>query len=236
MMKKLTAILLALTLTLSCFALSASAAQGQTAAEEKIAQATAVALEAVLGDGAKVVDIDKNLTEAIIAQNGTDVTVKELADAVSNLVLVKESDLEQSDAAKAIADDCSYKAVTLKDGKKTVYIVLDLSKHPELFDIDVFHDSVVAMGDRQSEYVTEGDEFTLMDYNRIAGELALHMIVYKALKPFYNPNGLSVINKIYEDARICTIDVTEKRAPASLMTAIGFVFMRILYAIKNIGK
>lgn len=236
MKKKITSLFLVLLLTLSCFTVGAGAVSQEENAKQKISQATAVALEAMLGSDQTVVELDERLTDAIVEENGTDVTVKELADSVSSLVLVKESDLEKSDAASAVADKCSYSVVTLKDGKKTVYIVLDLNECPELFDLEVFHDSVIAMGDRQNDYVTEGSEFTLMDYNRIAGELALHMIVYKAFKPFYNPNGLKFINSIYEDAEICTIDVTETRAPSSFMSMIGFVLMRIFYMLRHVGE
>ncbi|MGN0468013.1 MAG: hypothetical protein ACI4GY_04755 [Acutalibacteraceae bacterium] len=233
MFKKAISILLSVVMIFSFAVLPASAAESDEA-NEKITVAVNLALSALTAEDDEVIYSDEALTEKIIEENGADVTVSELSKELSSLVLVKESELSSADKAKAIADDSSYHVVTLSSGKKTVYIAVDLAAHPELFDIEVFHDAVIALVDKQNEYIEGEENVSLLDYNRLAGELALHMIIYKAAEPFYGKIDSALINFLYENAVISEINIDEMRVPGPVFTFIGLLIMQIFYRLRNV--
>ena len=221
MFKKSISILLALMMLFAMSALPASAAS-EAQAEEKI--------EAFYSEllGADV-QLEDGLVEAILDEAGANPTKDDLADAVSNYAVVAAEDVDEVDAlAQAIADSTVYTIKTLENGKKTVYIAVDVANHPELFDFDVFRAAVYKICDGQNAYVENPDDFDLLTYKRFAGELYLHMRIYQFADPLSKILGsvISYLNKIVEMTAIADMNIDEARFPGFLFDIIGALVLR----------
>lgn len=224
MFKKSISILLALMMLFAMSALPASAAS-EAQAEEKI--------EAFYSEllGADV-QLEEGLVEAILDEAGANPTKSDLADAVSQYAVVAAEDVDEVDAlAQAIADSTVYTIKTLENGKKTVYIAVDVANHPELFDFDVFRAAVYKICDGQNnlEEVAENpDDFDLLTYKRFAGELYLHMRIYQFADPLSKIFGsvISYLNKIVEMTAIADMNIDEARFPGFLFDIIGALVLR----------
>lgn len=237
-MKKIIAVILSIVMVMSVFAVSVSAVSQNENAQSKVEAAIENVIGAFVGaDEDAVIKVDAGLAEKAIAENGTGITAGELSDMLANYVAVPLSD-ETNSVAEKIADECTYKVTVLEDGKKTVFILVDIESNPELFDYIVFHDAVMRMAENQKSVLTENDkDVTLMDYNRIAGELALHMIVFKTTKPLMSvvPED-SKIRDYYESAKVAELNINEDRAPESIMIFIGRYIMEVLYKLALIFR
>ena len=223
MFRKTLALLLALMMLFS-MALPASAADTADTQENiETYYSELLGAEVQLGDG---------LVEAILDEAGANPTKSDLADAVSQYAVVAADDVDEVEAlAQAIADDSVYTIKTLENGKKTVYIAVNVEKHPELFEMDVFRAAVYKICDKQNsleEVAANPDDFDLLTYTRFAGELYLHMRIYQFADPVSIVLGsvFDFINKIVEMTRIADMNIDESRFPGFMFDIIGGLLLR----------
>lgn len=225
MAKKLLAVVLSVLMLASVFSVSASAAAEQSKFETKVENA----LGLLIGNGEKVdVEVDDSLVKAL-KKNGTGYT--SLVNSMSDYAVVAAADVDGVDAvAQAIADGTAYRVVVLGNGKKTVYISVDLVNNPEIFDEDVFRAAVVKIIDGQNEYIKDEDveNLDLLDYNRFAGELYLHMFLYQILEPFKDIEWMPMVADAYSRVARANMDITETRIPPVLMTLVGYIMLEFL--------
>lgn len=225
MAKKLLAVVLSVLMLASVFSVSVSAAGEQSRFESKVENVLGI----LIGNGEGVeVEVGDDFLSAL-KKNGT--SSARLAKTMSTYAVVAAEDVKDVEAvAQAIADGSAYKVVTLEDGKKTVYITVDIVANPELFDEEVFRAAVVKLIDKQNEVIPEGEEenFDLLDYNRFAGELYLHMFLYQVLAPVKDLEWLPMVTDAYERVVMADMDITETRVPGVLMTAIGYFLLEVL--------
>ena len=220
MFKKSIALLLALMMLFS-MALPASAADSADTQENIEGY-----FSELLGAEAEIGD---DFYEAIVGDLGAAPTKAEVADAVSQYALVAAEDVSRADAlAQAIADDSVYTVKTLANGKKTIYIAVNVVEHPELFEMDVFRAAVYKICDKQNEFVTAEDEFDLLTYKRFAGELYLHMRIYQIADPMADILGsvFGFLNKIVAMTGIADMNIDESRFPGFMFDIIGAVLLR----------
>ena len=128
-MKKLISIMLVLIMTLS-FTLPASAADDALTDAELLAAVEAAATAFVDGDN---VEVSEELIAAVAEEAET---AEEVADFFSKFVFVEDSEIEA--ISQRIADSCTYRVTTIEDGKKTVYVAVNLYECKEIFDARVF--------------------------------------------------------------------------------------------------
>ena len=220
MFKKSIAILLALMMLFS-MALPASAADSSAKAQENV--------EAFFSEllGGKV-EIGEEFYEAILSGLDASPSKNEVANAVSQYAVVAAEDVDSVDAlAQAIADDSVYTIKTLENGKKTVYIAVNVAEHPELFEMDVFRAAVNKICDKQKEFVTSEADFDLLTNTRFAGELYLHMRIYQVAEPMADVLGtvFDFLNKIVEMTGIADMNIDESRFPGFLFELIGAIML-----------
>ncbi len=219
MFKKSIAILLALMMLFS-MALPASAADSSAKAQENV--------EAFFSEllGGKV-EIGEEFYEAILSGLDASPSKNEVANAVSQYAVVAAEDVDSVDAlAQAIADDSVYTIKTLENGKKTVYIAVNVAEHPELFEMDVFRAAVYKICDKQNaieEVAADPESFDLLTYKRFAGELYLHMRIYEIADPLSIVLGavFDFINKIVEMTGVADMNIDENRFPGFMFDIIG---------------
>lgn len=216
MFKKTLALLLSV-MMLFTMALPASAASTEAKTQENI--------EAFFSEllGGKV-EIGDDFFKAITENLGAAPSKKAVAGAVSQYAVVAAEDVNSVDAlAQAIADDSVYTIKTLENGKKTVYIAVNVAEHPELFDMEVFRAAVYKICDKQNEFVDSPESFDLLTYKRFAGELYLHMRIYEIADPLSIVLGavFDFINKIVEMTGVADMNIDENRFPGFMFDIIG---------------
>jgi len=159
------------------------------------------------------------------------VTAAEIAGTLSKYAFAKADDL--AGAADAIAADATFTVTVTKDGVSTVYIAVPVEDYPQLFNAGVFDETVKKLAEAQEAYKEDG--MTLMSYEHIAGELALHAAVYAVT---YMPGGDqdgSTFHSFYESARIADLNVDESRAPGWFLEFFGRIvtFLNRILAFFN---
>lgn len=155
------------------------------------------------------------------------VTAFEIASVLSQYVFAKEEDL--AGYADQIAADSTFTVTVTQDGVSTVYIAVPVERYPQLFNAGVFDETVQKLAETQAAEQTDG--MTLMSYEHIAGELALHAAVYAVTYMMGGDRDGSVFHSFYESARIADLNVDESRLPSGMIDFFGklvTLFNRIL--------
>ena len=220
-MKKLISLLLVLVMTLS-FAVPVWAADDTLNSAELAAATNAAATAMVAADEDASVTPNAALYAAVAAEADTP---EEVANFFSGFVFVEDSEIEA--ISQRIADSCKYKVVVIEDGKKTVYIAVDLIKNREIFDARVFLSATEKLLKKAEEVaITDGMEqnpeaYDLMSYHHLAGELALHMILADITNDLGATKGNSILRKLYDMAVVSDLNVDEDRIAPALVEFFG---------------
>ena len=162
---------------------------------------------------------------------GDAVTPASLIDIMSKYVFVRIDNAGDIAALIANSSDFTYDVVT--DGRGTVYIRVDIEKNPQIFNYAVFRNLVEDLYAKQGEEMlknADGSADYLMSYEHIAGELALHALVYAltsgALRLTGN-RGDRLIS-LYRSAKEAELNYNESRLPAPMIAFFGKVLMNTL--------
>lgn len=217
-MKKLISLALVLIMTLS-FALPASAADDTLTDAQLVAAVEAAATAFVEGEKVEVSDA----LVAAVAEEAD--TPEEVANFFSKFVFVKDSEIEA--VSQKIADSCKYTITTVDDGRKTIYVAVDLRKSKEIFDARVFLNATKKVFDKCNEMaiadgMMEGDGlYTLMSYNHLAGELALHMILADVTNDLGASKGNGILKDLFNKSVVSDLNVDEDRLAPALIEFFG---------------
>ena len=250
-MKKTLAILLSLlmlvSLSTTCFAAGNEAKITGIAAK---INSIAASLEEKIADaaGSLTIDGDQNL-DAVVASSFADLNVKaeydsgaapssiKKAAALSKTQTLKSAASDYSkylfipvenpdEVAAIIAESCEFDYSLVSDGKGTVYIKVNVEENPEIFNFSVFRNLVDQLYAGEKEEMIKNDDGStdyLMSYEHIAGELALHMIVYAATSSIIelSGSGNETILNLYNSAKLAELNYDESRMPSKWIFAIG---------------
>ena len=157
-------------------------------------------------------------TAAIYDADGDgNVTAAEIAGVLSKYAFAKEEDL--AGYADQIAAGSTFTVTVTKDGVSTVYIAVPVEDYPQLFNAGVFDETVEKLAQTQGEYQEDG--MTLMTYEHIAGELALHAAIYALTYMAGADREGNVFHSFYESARVADLNVDESRAPSWFLEFVG---------------
>ena len=157
-------------------------------------------------------------TRAVYDTNGDgQVTAAEVAGVFGKYAFAKEEDL--AGYADQIAEASTFTVTVTKDGVSTVYIAVPVEDYPQLFNAGVFNETAQKLAEAQGAYQEDG--MTLMSYEHIAGELALHAAVYAATYLVGADRDGSPLHTYYDMARTAELNVDEHRAPSGLLELIG---------------
>ena len=148
--------------------------------------------------------------------NGS-VTAFEIAGVLSQYAFAKEEDL--AGYADQIAADTTFTVTVTQDGVSTVYIAVPVERYPQLFNAGVFDETVQKLADGQEATGTDG--MTLMSYEHIAGELALHAAAYAVTYMLGGDQDGSAFHSFYESARVADLNVDESRLPSGVIDFFG---------------
>lgn len=217
-MKKLISLILVLIMTLT-FTLPAAAADDTLTDAELLAAVEAAATAFVDGDSVEVSDA----LVAAVAEEAE--TPEDVANFFSKFIFVEDSEVEA--VSQKIADSCKYRITTVDDGRKTIYVAVDLRQCKEIFDARVFLNATQKVFNKCNELaladgMMEGDGlYTLMSYNHLAGELALHMILADVTNDLGATKGNGILRDLYNKSVVSDLNVDEDRIAPALIEFIG---------------
>lgn len=220
-MKKIISLALVLIMAIS-FVLPASAADDSLSSKELAAAVDAAAAAMVATDDTSAVLPNAALYAAVAAEADTP---EEVANFFSGFVFVEDSEIES--ISQRIADSCKYRITTIENGKKTVYIAVDLIKNPEIFDARVFLTATDKLLKKaEAAAIADGmnqnpDAYDLMSYNHLAGELALHMIVADFTNDLGATKGNGILKDLYDKSVVSDLNVDEDRIAPALIEFFG---------------
>ena len=157
-------------------------------------------------------------------------TVSEIVRLIRKYMFIK---IDDSDAVAAlIADSCDFSYALVNGSDGTLYIRVDIENNPEIFNYDVFRKLVEKLYERQNEEMLSdryGQIDYVMSYEHIAGELALHAILFAA-----TANIIAVTNtaserilKLYNEAAQADLNIDEARVPSQLITLAGKLIINV---------
>lgn len=224
-MKKLISLTLVLIMILS-FVLPVSAKDDTLTEQELIAAVEAAATAFVDGDK---IEVNDAFVEAVAEEADTP---EEVANFFSKFVFVEDSKIEA--VSQKIADSCKYRITTIEDGQKTVYVAVDLRQCREIFDARVFLNATKKMYDKCLELaiadgMVENDPYySLMTYNFLAGELALHMIVTDVTNDLGANKRDGILKRYFDSSVVSDLNVDEDRVHPDIIEYIGHTIVFFL--------
>lgn len=229
-MKKIISLTLILIMAFSLI-IPVSAADTDTVLSDEQLEAAANSAAAALvaaSEGATVKAND-SLISAVV-ENAE--TPEEIADFFSKFVFVEKSEVEA--VSQRIADSCKYRVTAIENGKKTVYVAVDLRTCKEIFDARVFLNATKKIYDKCAEHAIangldiNSDTVDLMSYDHLAGELALHMII----TDFTNDMGANdhnlLLKKWFDMSVVADLNVDENRLAPALIELFGKMVKAIM--------
>ena len=224
-MKRFLAVLLSVLMLLMSFGISGFAVGEPSASGQKLDNAIGEVVKAFVGaDENAEITLSDGFYNAV--RTGKRMTAEQVASSVSDYIFIKIDDEEAEQLATEIADSATYSATVLSSGEETVYIIVRISEHPEIANLSVFAKTVEKMAEKQKDAVTgKTEKVSLMDYKRIAGELALHIATAAILQPVKSTSGK--LAEYFETFDSAEIDITEIRLPSELFSFIG-AFLQLL--------
>lgn len=220
-MKKLLSLTLVLIMALS-FAVPTWAADDTLSGTELTAAVDAAASAMVATDDTTAVEPNAALYAAVAAEADTP---EEVADFFSGFVFVEDSEIEA--ISQRISDSCKYRVTTIENGKKTVYVAVDLINNREIFDARVFLSATEKLLKKAEEAaIADGmqqnpDAYDLMSYHHLAGELALHMILADVTNDLGATKGNGILKDLYDRSVVSDLNIDENRIAPAFIEFIG---------------
>lgn len=102
---------------------------------------------------------------------------------------------------------------------KTVTIVVHIEDYPELASMGVISEVALDLCKKQAEY--DDGTYTLMSVTHIAGELALHVLLFRIFYILGGGNEGSMLNEYYNGAKDAELNIDESRLSPVLMRVVG---------------
>lgn len=156
------------------------------------------------------------------------ISIEELKAMLKRYIFVKVDDVDVAALEIINKSEIKYALVTDKDG--TVYISVDIENNPEIFNYSVFKNVVDGLYAAQGEELLKnnnGETDYAMSYEHIAGELALHAIIYAVTNEMINVTGTknSLIVKMYDKAAVAALNYDENRLPTEVFAMVGVLLV-----------
>ena len=222
-MKKILAVILSVLMLLPLAALPSFAA-----ADDMILSGDALdaAIEAAVAELAGIPDGATYRVQSRVRQRA--VAAKDLAKNFAHYIFINPNKVDG--VSDAIAQDADYTITTMENGKKTVYIAVDLREHPEIANLDVLRAAVKKLDAKQKDTAAgEAGDYDLMSYQHIAGELALHVIVAAAMSAI----GKDESDDTLRSSMVANLNKDESRFPTQLIEFIGRFIMDYIIGTLN---
>ncbi len=167
-------------------------------------------------------------------------TIGDIVELISKYFFINIHDIPA--ASDDIIANAEYKYVLREDGKETVFIAVNIEEHPELLNRSLLMEVTEKLYNEQKSLYPDMADEDMMSYEHIAGELALHAILYAVSNEYLSVTGETegTIFDLWQRARIADLNITEDRIPGEIILIAGTFIMGVfiidLYTIFNIFR
>lgn len=167
-------------------------------------------------------------------------TIGDIVELISKYFFINIQDIPA--ASDDIIANAEYKYVLREDGKETVFIAVNIEEHPELLNRSLLMEVTEKLYNEQKSLYPDMADEDMMSYEHIAGELALHAILYAVSNEYLSVTGETegTIFDLWQRARIADLNITEDRIPGEIILIAGTFIMGVfiidLYTIFNIFR
>ena len=168
------------------------------------------------------------------------ISIGDMIDLISKYFFINIEDIPAT--SDDIIANAEYTYVLIEDGKETVFIAVNIEEHPELLNRALLMEAAQKLYDEQKALYPDMAEENMMSYEHIAGELALHAVLYAVSNEYLAVTGATegTIFDLWQRARIADLNITEDRIPGEIILIAGTyivgVFIIDLYTIFRIFK
>lgn len=170
----------------------------------------------------------------------SNLTIGNIIEALSKYFFINIEDIPA--ASEDILEKAEYTYVLVEDGRETVFIAVNIEEHPELLNRSLLMEAAEKLYNEQKVLFPDMAEENMMTHEHIAGELALHAILYAVSNEYLSVTGETEgrIFDLWQRARIADLNITEDRIPLEIILIAGTfvvgVFIIDLYTIMNIFR
>lgn len=160
----------------------------------------------------------------------TNYTAAELSRLIRKYLFIRIDNPDE--IAALIAETCEFDYAVIEGGDGTLYLRVDVENNPQIFNYDVFRKLVEDLYARQNEEMKKdgyGKIDYVMSYEHIAGELALHVIVFAAANEIIRLTNTKDerILSLYRSAAVAELNVDEARLPSQIIELIGRLIVNV---------
>lgn len=170
----------------------------------------------------------------------SNLTIGSFVDFISKYFFINIEDIPA--ASEDILAKAEYTYVLIEDGRETVFIAVNIEEHPELLNRSLLMEAAEKLYNEQKVRFPDIADEDMMSHEHIAGELALHAILYAVSNEYLTITGETEgrIFDLWQRARIADLNITEDRIPGEIILIAGTyivgVFIIDLYTIMNIFR
>lgn len=162
---------------------------------------------------------------------GFEVKAGDLSELLSKYIFVKFDD--SPEIARIIASDSAITYHTINGDDGTLYISINIEENPQIFNYAVFRQVVEDLYARQEEELLTdkyGRIDYVMSYEHIAGELAMHMLLFAAVSEVMhisNSRDRRLVN-LYKSCAVADLNIDEARIPTEAISILGILLINFV--------
>lgn len=162
---------------------------------------------------------------------GFEVKAGDLSEILSKYIFVKFDD--SPEIARIIASDSAITYHTINGDDGTLYISINIEENPQIFNYAVFRQVVEDLYARQGEELLTdkyGKIDYAMSYEHIAGELAMHMLLFAAVSEVMHVTKSrdKRLVDLYKSCAVADLNIDEARIPTEAISILGILLINFV--------
>lgn len=155
----------------------------------------------------------------------------DLSDILKQYIFVRFDD--SSDIARIIATNSSITYHTVNGDDGTLYISINIEENPQIFNYAVFRQVVEDLYARQGEEMLTdkyGRIDYVMSYEHMAGELAMHMLLFAAVSEVMHVTKSKDkrLVDLYRSCAVADLNIDEARVPTEALSIVGILLVNFV--------
>ena len=132
-----------------------------------------------------------------------------------------------------IVNETEFNVTTYEDAN-TITMIVPIEDYPELAGSDMIYDVALALYSKQNEMAD--DSYVRMSLPRIAGELALHVMLFRFSYILGGSSESSPLHEYYLSSKDAEININEERLDSSFIDTVGVIIIGFKVGFANSGS
>ncbi len=160
-----------------------------------------------------------------------EITAGDLSELLKKYIFVRIDD--SPEIARIIATNSRITYHTIEGDNGTLYISINIEDNPEIFNYAVFRQVVENLYARQGEELMTdkyGRVDYVMSYEHIAGELAMHMLLFAAVSEVMHVTDSKDkrLIDLYQSCAVADLNIDEARVPFEMIEIFGILLLNFV--------